>query len=221
MTVHWLLLRASSLPEGEEWLGPTEKQTLGRLKLAKRRADWMLGRFTAKRALSASLGIDRLDRIEVIAASDGAPEAFVDGKAIEASVSISHRGGAAACAWSRCLIVGCDLEVVEPRTERFVEDFFTVQERAWVFGETGRARHRRVALVWSAKESALKAVRAGLRRDTRLVEVQIDDAQAERGGWHRLQANLRPEVRPLSGWWYQDQDMVLTVVHAGAWSKPQ
>ena len=66
-------------------------------------------------------------------------------------------------------------------------------------------------LIWSAKESALKVLQIGLRRDTRSVEVAIGAAEAvstdEDGhgqdGWAPL------EVRPaeggvLPGWWRRD-----------------
>lgn len=212
MSLQWLVLRNSSLPAGDEWLGPEEKRALSRFTLPKRRAEWRLGRFTAKQALASSLGIDRFDRIELIAAADGAPEVFVDGKPAGLSVSISHRKGAAACVWSPDLIVGCDVEAIEPRTQRFVEDFFTDRERASVLATTGFIRQRHVALVWSAKESALKVIRSGLRRDTRQVEVAVEDPAATGEGWHPLRTMLYPESRRLPGWWRQEGELVLTAV---------
>ena len=107
------------------------------------------------------------------------------------------------------------MEAVEPRTQRFVDDFFTDRERALVMATTGMVRERHVALVWSAKESALKVVRSGLRRDTREVEIEIGDPEAAGEDWQRLRTTLHPEALRLHGWWHQDGDKVLTIVCAG------
>jgi len=212
MTVRWLLLRAASLPDGDNWLGPEERKVLAGLKFPKRRAEWTLGRFVAKRALAPIAGIDRLGRIEIIAAEDGAPEAFIDGRRIDSRISITHREGAAACAIAPDAGIGCDLEAIEPRTSRFVDDFFTERECAAVRRTPDELRDRHIALTWSAKESALKVLRVGLRRDTRSVEVAIGDPQTAEAGWHALSATLRPENRGLHGWWRDEDDVVLTVV---------
>ena len=105
-----------------------------------------------------------------------------------------------------------DLEAVEPRSKRFVEDFFTARERAWVERTPYPLHDRHVALTWSAKESALKLLRVGLRRDTRRVEVDIEDPESAEEGWHRLSVTVAPESRSLTGRWRQDEEVVLTVV---------
>jgi 4'-phosphopantetheinyl transferase len=212
MTIRWMLLRATALPEGDDWLGPQERKVQSELRLPKRRSEWRLGRFVAKRALASFAGIDRLDRIEVIAAADGAPDAFIDGRGIDTSISISHREDAAACAINPSGRVGCDLEAIEPRSARFVNDFFTEREREAVQATPSAVRDRRVALTWSAKESALKVLRVGLRRDTRSVEVEIEDPKAAENGWHPLRATVSPERQCFHGWWHQDEDVVLTIV---------
>lgn len=212
MMIHWLLLRASSLPDEDDWLGPEERKVVARLKLPKRRSEWRLGRFVAKHALASLADIDSLDRIQIIAAEDGAPDAFIDGEPIDSSISISHREDAAACAIAPHTKVGCDLEAVEPRTSRFVNDFFTEGERAAVQRQPDAVRDRHIALTWSAKESALKVLRVGLRRDTRCVEVEIEDPETMETGWHLLSATVSPENRRLNGWWRHDEGVVLTVV---------
>jgi len=212
MTIRWLLLPASALPEGDGWLGFEERKVLASLRFAKRRSDWRLGRFVTKQALSSFAEIDTLDRIQVIAATDGAPEVFIDGAKLDSGISISHREDLAACVISPKATVGCDLEAVEPRTSRFVNDFFTDRERAEVENTAGPQRERLVALTWSAKESALKALRVGLHRDTRSVEVQIDDLDTNEAGWHALRATVSPEDRGFRGWWRREGGVVLTVM---------
>ena len=77
-----------------------------------------------------------------------------------------------------------EIEVLVPveqdvaKMRRFVEDFFTEPERESILPTEDALRDRHVALIWSAKESALKVLRVGLRRDTRSVFVEIDDPTA-------------------------------------------
>ena len=71
------------------------------------------------------------------------------------------------------MALGCDLELVEPRSDRFVADYLTAAEQQLVLG-AGPERDLVANLIWSAKESALKVLRVGLRRDTRSVEVTLD-----------------------------------------------
>ena len=214
MTVRWLLLDASALPDTDDWLGQDEKKNLSGLRFPKRRAEWKLGRYTAKCALSSYAGVERLAQIEIIAAEDGAPEAFVDGRNMDCAISISHRADVAACVVAEHGAVGCDLEAIEPRTTRFVNDFFTEHERIEVERTSDELRDLRVALTWSAKESALKALRVGLRRDTRSVEVLIGNSLSGGPGWSLLETNVRPEGRSLRGWWRQADGLALTVVSA-------
>jgi len=67
--------------------------------------------------------------------------------------------------------MGCDLEIIEPRADSFVADYFTAEEQKMVAGADATDRDLRVTLLWSAKESALKALGEGLRMDTRCVAV--------------------------------------------------
>jgi len=212
MTVRWLLLSQSALPEGDDWLGPDEQKVLRGLRFPKRRAEWRLGRFAAKHALSSFAGIDDFNRIQIIAAKDGAPEAWIDEQRFDSEISISHREGLAACVIAQGTRVGCDLEAVEPRSSRFVNDFFTDRERLAVETTADAHRDRHVALTWSAKESALKVLRVGLRRDTRSVEVELDDVDVVETGWHTLRATVSPEGLTFRGWWRQEGETVLTIV---------
>jgi 4'-phosphopantetheinyl transferase len=212
MTVRWLLLGASALPDTDDWLGQDEKKILSGLNFPKRRAEWKLGRYTAKRALSSYTSVEQLSRIEIIAAKDGAPEAFVDGRSMDCAISISHREDVAACVVAERGEVGCDLEAIEPRTTRFVHDFFTERERIEVERASDELRDLRVALTWSAKESTLKALRVGLRRDTRSVEIQLADLTAPGPAWRGLRATLRPEGRAYRGWWRRIDGLVLSVL---------
>src|SRR5581483_12248525 len=104
--------------------------------------------------------------------------------------------------------VGCDLEVVEPRSAGFVHDFLTRGERDWV------ARHtdpdRAANLVWSAKESALKVLETGLRRDTRSVEVAVTELSPPERSWSPLRVGTAAD-ETFPGWWRRSGAFLLTV----------
>jgi 4'-phosphopantetheinyl transferase len=213
-----LVLRDADVPPGDHWLQQEERATSASLRIAKRRADWRRGRFAAKQAVAVALGVSAED-VVVRAASDGVPEAFVAGAPAPLTVSISHSADRAAC-----LVVlparpaGCDLERVEPRAPVFTADWFTNAERQIVADAPADEHDLVVTVVWSAKESALKALRSGLRRDTRSVEVT--DSGPEKDGWFRLKVRDTNTGDTLAGWWTQTDGLVLTVITAGASPPP-
>jgi 4'-phosphopantetheinyl transferase len=237
MEVYWLEQTEADLPAGDGWLGASERARLRTMRFAKRRNDWRLGRWTAKSALALYLEIpavpDVLANLEICPAPSGAPEVFFQNKPAAAAISLSHRGGVAACAVTRSNgVLGCDLEIIEPRSEAFLTDYFTAEEQSFVMGTCVGDRSRLLALLWSAKESALKALRTGLRLDTRSVTVGLFDALREKGeqakerggirtspirssdgrnGWSPLQVH-RGEGQVFNGWWYRTQDLMRTVV---------
>jgi 4'-phosphopantetheinyl transferase len=172
MQVHWLEQSTGDVPASDDWLSPSEHQILRGLSFPKRRADWRLGRWTAKHAVAAYLklpsALETLTAIELRPAASGAPDVFLDGKPANLALSLSHRGGVAACALApEGALVGCDLELVEPRIEAFVTDYFTTQEQTAIAESAMPERDRLITILWSAKESVLKALRTGLRLDTR------------------------------------------------------
>lgn len=212
--VHWLVQSAAQLPAADGWLAPGELSTLTALRFEKRRSDWLLGRWTAKQALSRCMGREErpLSEIEIRAASDGAPEAFLGGRPIGRWISLSHSGDRALCALAPAgVAIGCDLETIEPRSDRFVRDYFTAGERQMVDGAPDGQRALVANLVWSAKESALKALREGLRSDTRSVEL-TSTPTLDGGAWRALELRLHAHEVPLTGWWRRLGDQLMTVV---------
>jgi 4'-phosphopantetheinyl transferase len=109
------------------------------------------------------------------------------------------------------LDLGCDLEVIEPRSEAFVEDYFTPGEQALVAQVCAKERSRLLALLWSAKESALKALREGLRLDTRSVVVSLREGTLNLNDWSPLQVRCA-DGRSFDGWWQQTHIIVRTLV---------
>jgi 4'-phosphopantetheinyl transferase len=199
----------------ESWLTASEREKAGAMRFAKRRTDYLLGRFTAKRATALALGLPEghatLARIEVGNDEDGAPEVRFDGRPAPISISLTDRAGWGVCAWRPSgAPVGCDLELVEPRTPTFVSDYLTPSEqRAVAAGGDEDARNLLANLVWSAKESILKILHTGLRRDTRDVEITL--APPGGAGWQPFRANVADDDRAYEGWWRRHGAFVLTV----------
>jgi 4'-phosphopantetheinyl transferase len=212
----WLALGEDAVPTGDRWLAPGEVARLAALRYTKRRTEYLLRRIVAKHAVAAMTGIptDRagLARIEIRNAPSGAPYPRIDGAPVALDISITDRAG-----WAVCLTgaagVGCDLELVEPRTPVFVTDFLTAAEQCYVAAQpAGDDRDAAANLIWSAKESALKVLRTGLRRDTRSVEVTVGARGAD--GWGRLVVRA-VEGTLFPGWWRRDGRFLLTIAAPG------
>jgi len=173
--IGWLARSLEDVPPDDGWMSPIERARLACLHVPKRRADFRLGRWTAHAALRAASNVTGWS---VRARDDGSPEALLDGEPAELSLSISHsQGRALASVGPSHVALGCDLEHVVPRAEALVLDFFDDDERARL--PTNELRDRAVTLIWSAKESALKALRVGLRADPRAANVRTSGDRLE------------------------------------------
>jgi 4'-phosphopantetheinyl transferase len=220
LDVYWLEQSEADVPKEDDWLSASEAVRLKSMRFAKRRADWRLGRWTAKRALALSLNMPRhpkaLAGIEIRPAQSGAPEVFLANQPAWVTVSLSHRGGSAVCAVALSgAALGCDLEIIEPRSDAFMADYFTAEEQAWVAQESVADRSRLLALLWSGKESALKALREGLRLDTRCVTVSLVEApqSGDANGWRPLHVRYG-DGQTFHGWWQHTGDLLRTLVAA-------
>ncbi|HEY7617779.1 MAG TPA: hypothetical protein VH744_13320, partial [Terriglobales bacterium] len=98
--VYWLEQTQEDAPAEEDWLSVNEAACLDAMRFAKRRADWRLGRWTAKRAAAIYLGLtgEIYGMIEVQPAASGAPKIFLPNGCIPLSISLSHSNGRAVCA---------------------------------------------------------------------------------------------------------------------------
>jgi 4'-phosphopantetheinyl transferase len=206
----WLTSSLADVPAGDAWLTARERAVLVGLRIAKRRDDWRLGRWTAKRAVALWLGVPA-DRVEILAAADGAPEAYVDGAPALVSVSLSHRAGhALAVIADAPAVVGCDLELLEPRSDAFVREWLTD-------GEDATYTPLVANLQWTAKEAAAKVRRAGLRLDVRHAAVELEESG---DGWRPLTVVWREGIR-TAGWWRDAAGFVMTIAGAPAPARPR
>lgn len=218
MNVYWLEQSEADVPAENDWLSANEAVCLNALRFPKRRADWRLGRWTAKCALSIQLDVPANSRIfkkiDIRPAPSGAPEVFFGNQPAAATISLSHRAGLAACAVAMSGVkMGCDLEMVEPRSDAFVADYFTLEEQALVARASAADRPRLLALLWSGKESALKALHEGLRLDLRSVIVSPGIAAFDLRGWSPMEVR-HTDRRIFHGWWQHADGIVRTLVAA-------
>lgn len=216
MLVYWLEQEQKDLPNDDAWLCSDENERFEKLRFQKRRADWKLGRWTAKCAVAFRFGWPSqspvLREIEIRATESGAPQAFAPGLQKPVTISISHSSGRAICAISASDIeLGCDLEWIEPRSQAFIADYFTRDEQARIERACDVERSKLVTLLWSAKESALKAMHEGLRLDPRCLHVSLCQGSPDVSGWSPLQVHfLDRHIFP--GCWSGDDSLVRTVV---------
>lgn len=236
MNIYWLEQTDADVPAENQWLSPGEILSLGRMRFAKRRNDWRLGRWTAKRALAVCLNLPcdlvALANIEIRAAASGAPEVFLFTQTAPVTISLSHRAGTAMCVIALTGPgIGCDLEVIEPRSNAFIADYLTAREQALVEQTLDEQRALLVTVLWSAKESALKALHVGLRLDTNCMDVSFVDGlpphtdqsqhdlplvpmrDIDPDGWRPLQVRYSGE-QVFCGWWRHENQMVRTFVSA-------
>jgi len=238
--VFWFTQYLDDVPEHDEWLSGNEREVLSRMRFPKRRSDWRLGRWTAKCALRRLVNecnvriseialwtktkivdgesslFSEFAQIEIRAAADGAPEIFVCGDRPPIALSISHRDEIGFCVMhpSRSSI-GCDVELVEPHGDAFIADYFTGHEQRMVTSVSAVGHPLLETIIWSAKESALKMLRQGLRLDTRCVEVNLCsglDTRASVEDPLPLKVKYAERDQSFDGWWRRHAGFVQTVV---------
>jgi 4'-phosphopantetheinyl transferase len=217
--VEWLAAGEHEVPAGDGFLTERELAWMGRMRFPKRRLEYRLARWCAKTAVAAVMQPSPgLSKVEIGHLPEGAPAGYVDGTEMERRISMTDRAGWAVCAIAPPGIeVGVDLELVEPRSVLFAEDYFTDRERRVAL--TGDGADPLVTnLIWSAKESALKVLRTGLRRDTRSVEVTLEAGTGDT--WAPLSVSGEGIHGEFTGWWRRYGDFVLTLATSHPTSAP-
>ena len=218
----WWSAGLEHVPTVDDWMEEVEAERLATMRYTKRRSEAKLSRYCAKATVAMALGRatepSALRSISIRNAPDGAPETRIDDHDGEFVVAMTDRADwAVAAVLAGRDRIGCDLELVEPRSAAFIDDYFTAGEGSQVSGSVDPSLTAN--LVWSAKESALKVVRTGLRRDTRTVEVSHEHGDSA-GEWRQLTVRS-VDGQTMPGWWIRYGEFVLTVVAAVATSAPE
>jgi len=231
---------AGDMPASDAWLSEDELSCLNRLRIPKRKEEWRLGRWTAKRSVAGCFGLPchpaALAKIEVVPGCSGAPIIFFDRQPASVTISLSHRAGRAVCAVAAAQMrIGCDVELIEEHSAAFLSDYFTEDEQGIIEKLPRHKRAFTATLLWSSKESALKALHMGLRMDTRHLNVSLmeqlsptvsdlwldaypmrlsradsGDEEAESDLWHPFRVMLRGSPAFI-GWWRNRDPFVQTL----------
>lgn len=218
-TIFWNLIDETAIRgEEKDFLSPEELAVANTMRFPKRRQEWLMGRWAAKRLLGCVWCCEARDLI-IQNEPEGAPYAvFAKGGLVEGCLTISHSAKNALCGYTRNqgLAVGVDLEQIEPRSPEFIKDYFTDQEVAQIKQCPPDIQPLASTLIWSAKESALKALRKGLRLDTRSVEVGLGDLMGV-----GVSSSWQPITIDAKGWtwrsWFRaDQVVAYTMAATGA-----
>ena len=223
VTIFWTLIDRSQLPVREpgSWLSVGECQKLTTLRFAKRREEWLLGRWAAKSLARTMPGFHgyALSDLEVRNSADGSPQLFrSSGDPFPVWLSLSHREGQALAGmtFGSSLRIGVDLEMIESHPDEFIRDYFTAGECAWLASSSAADRDFVGSLIWSTKESMLKALQVGLRWDTRRVEVFApgDFGSTSPSGlpWQRIRIRESvPTSRQWAAWWQRRRNLLMTI----------
>ena len=195
-SIYWNLVDSSQVSEGLEWLSEDEYQQFQGFRFEKRQKDWLLGRWTAKRLIQ-SIYSDEKDlistQISIKNETSGAPFALMNGQRMNTSLSISHRGNLAVAAlgFNPAYSIGIDLEEIESKSKGFVEDYFTSQEAETILALPSEHQSLIASLFWSGREAILKALRTGLRIDTREIAFQCPSLSTN-DDWQPLEIIIAP-----------------------------
>jgi 4'-phosphopantetheinyl transferase len=231
--IYWLVQTSLDLQEGLEGsdplciLSPSEQERLHALRFEKRRREWLLGRWTAKRLLAGlaiQSGMSPLKFSEVVVKSSpsGVPFAQARVKGMDLplpfTISISHCADRALCAAQPipgCL--GADIERVSPRASSFPQAYFTDDEAHQVEHTADRVRQAElVTAIWCAKEAALKAGGLGLTVDTRSVICCLPPHSFLSSTWQPFSFDWDQSMLPTrlpqgQGWLRLDHGFVLAL----------
>jgi len=235
--IHWLVQTTQNHPALLQGmpppglLTPVEADTFASLKTEKRRRDWLLGRWTAKRLVQQILNEHgqpvNLNQLAICNRESGEPYLQIlsglENRGIPLTISISHSYNRAVCAAMERPFgaIGIDLERIEHRAAGFVQDYFTDDEQQLVNQAAPEMQDTLITAVWSAKEAALKALHLGLRADTRAVNCLIQPEVIRPFTWTQftieLDAARLGQSLTLSGWWRVGDDFVLTMAAERNW----
>ena len=175
------------------YLAVEERRQFARLRMRKRRLDWLAGRIVAKRCVLASwphVGPSPRASDIVVGTTDlGEPTlsfAGAHGEVAAPKISISHGGGIAmaACSWQADRLPGVDVQPITRRDAAFGKTYFTLAEQSAVAQAVARKATRPElawTVRWALKEAALKALGIGARVDFKdLVVTPLAGEQGER-----------------------------------------
>ncbi len=194
--IYWKLHRLQDTPDDQSWLSASELEQYQRFRFPKRQKEWLAGRFVGKSLLKALVFEAEpilLDQLTIQNEPGGTPFIRYDQNRLNGSLSLSHRELFSAAAWcdDEEVSIGIDLEVIETKSTGFIEDYFSKEESKSVLSLPVEQRDLAASLLWSGKEAVLKALKMGLRIDTRKLIFELPEIQ-QKESWSRLTILVSP-----------------------------
>lgn len=186
-----------------DWLTDGERETLAGLQAQRRREEWLLGRWLAKKLILDQARVTPITPAPLgecdveIFSLDGLgrrtrPRIMIGGLAQSWSLSIAHSEDLVLVALSTHprVSVGVDVVAVQSWTNSSLEMWFTTAERRWI--ETGAARP---STLWAIKEASYKAVNQGEPFVPRKIEVRPEPDGGYGYMWHGVRTTVGHEIR--------------------------
>ncbi|ARO27974.1 4'-phosphopantetheinyl transferase protein (plasmid) [Rhizobium sp. TAL182] len=181
--------------DGERWLralSPNERERAATYRFERDRTSFIAGRYLLRQLLSAHTETQP-DKIVLLADAYG--KLTVEGRD-RLQFNLSNADGLVAVAiTSECERVGTDCERADAEIEAAaLESYCSLDERRWLDQMPAGERPRAAVALWTLKESHLKALGVGLRRDPRSVSfswqdgipVLVQSGEPDRQWHHRL-----------------------------------
>ena len=148
------------LPPATEVLCEQELDFYNRLKIQKRKTEWLGGRFALKKLLAAHLGRAVTDFCILTSGGVGKPVVRAGGEEIRLPFSITHSNGFAVAALApEEKYIGIDLEKIAPRIGAWKDSFFHPTELT-------RTDDEFLTALWTQKEALVKLLGPGLTINT-------------------------------------------------------
>jgi phosphopantetheinyl transferase len=195
--INWIFADNSSIDfqdcqrNPESCFNIDEQNEYGKLRISKRKTEWLFSRWVCKLLVKESDGLPAKTPLQTIAirkTANGVP--FVDIAEVGRTgwLSLSHSTNKVLAAFSKddSYRFGVDLEYLEERDSQLIEDYFTETESQWVNSASGDEMNFRANLIWSAKEAYLKAIEIGLQMDTRKIQIKPTQKMENVDGWHEI-----------------------------------
>lgn len=164
-----------------DYLSEWEFDYLNRLKVLKRKADFISGRLAGKDAVQnyyKDHGINDTPEpgeISIRRTETGEPEILLEGSNSDLIISITHSGNIAlslVCGRDEFRGVGIDAEKIEERDNSFLRIAFSGNEiKQLETGESENYNREKITIFWTLKEAVLKSIGSGLNLNLKDISI--------------------------------------------------
>lgn len=220
--IHWIMVKAGPTLATGQFLIETEIEDGKRYRHPGRHRQWLLGRAAAKFLLIRQTKVLNLEiynpaDVEILRNPDGWPQIRNrKAESLPVSLTISHSDELVFCALCshKNGSLGADLEIVAPKTESMLEDFYTQEERRRLNDLPKSQQNLAATLIWCAKEAVLKSKKTGLMENTKHIDVDISKLKiSHETNWAQVPTTIAGKLT-IPVWWryIEETNLCLTLV---------